>query len=63
VTAAEVLKALRARGYTVALESGVVTATGATPKDPERAAALLQEHQASLRLILEAEQILGGRLK
>lgn len=63
MTAAEVLKALRARGYTVALERGTVTATGVTPKDPKRAAALLKEHQASLKIILEAEEVLGARLK
>lgn len=63
MTAAEVLRALRAKGYTVSMSGGEVTATGVTPKDPERAAELLREHQDALVTILTAEQIMGGALK
>lgn len=63
MNAAEVLKALRKRGYTVELVDGVVMATGVTPKDPVRAEALLAKHHDAIRLILEAEAILGGKLK
>lgn len=64
MTSSDVLKALRKRGYSVALgRDGRVTATGVQPKDPERAQALLEEHQVGLKAILMAEQVLGAVLK
>ena len=57
MTAAELLKALRAKGYTVTLMYNMtVTATGPTPKDPVKAAALLKEHEDGLAHLLVAEQ-------
>lgn len=60
----DLLKILRTKGYTVSLSpDGGITASGVTPKDPERARKLLADNQAGLRAILEAEEILGARLR
>jgi hypothetical protein len=64
VNSSDFIKTLRARGYTVALgPDGRVTATGAQPKDPERAKAMLEEHQSGLKAILMVEEVFGGVLK
>lgn len=57
MTPSDLLRTLRHRGYTVHLTPDMtVVATGPTPKDPERAAAMLREHEEALVLLLRAEQ-------
>lgn len=57
MTPSLLLATLRQRGYTVHLTPDMtVVATGPTPKDPERAAAMLKEHEEELVRLLRAEQ-------
>lgn len=64
MTPGELLKTLRTKGYTVCIGAdGRVSATGVTPKDPNRAKEMLDEHEAGLAAILNAERILGAKLK
>lgn len=60
---AALLSTLRSRGFTLHDGPSGLYVTGPEPKDPEKAKAMLVEHEAGLRKILEAEGIMGGVLK
>ncbi len=61
--AADLLRALRSRGYAVTANGDKLELSGPTPKDPQKTAEWLEAAKDGILVILEAERILGGRLK